>query len=415
MVNRNRQKRGNIKAIAIILAIIVFAVIFESHIPLSIAPIGITCSGNQTTWSACSIPYPQGYGANNISWADASDKGAILANGSLNTGIAIYFATSFSPSESQYLEKQLDLSSSDIELYKYGLVQGNDCNINIFYPANYSQPYASIIAIDQNNASIAVFNQCGGVGDLGTLANNYIRTQTPVALLSQSAALSISPSVVATNYTGMITIYGTGLMPGTQYNLVEASGGGSFTGLQTVTSSSAGTFSASFPATQVFNNGSRIYQFSLFNSNTGGITYATTDYTVTSSASANPANYTLNASSNSFGVMFITTPSGQDLCTTNCQLAESLKVPYGENLTLFVSPTNPSYKFVGWVGTGAGSYSGTNKSAEIRMLGNITETANFVLSVPSPVIPQNKPDILTGLKSFVSNILGGIWNFISKL
>jgi hypothetical protein len=377
-------------------------------------PIGTLCSGNQTTWSSCPIPQPSGITNGQLIWESATSNGALSSNGTINTGIGIYYATAISATSSN-LQKQLSLSSSSIIFYEYGLVQGTYCNIDVYYPTNYTQPYASILAIEENNASIAAFNQCGGVGDLGTYANNYIKSQTPPSLLGETAALSIAPAEVASNYTSPITIYGTGLMPNTEYNLVEASNGGSFTGLATVTSSSAGTFTASFPAMQLFNLGAGTYSFSLFNSNTGDISYATTAYTVSASAIPPPSTYQLTASSYNQGELFIMNASGQDLCTIDCYLKQTLNIQRGANLTLTAEPINSGYKFVDWVGTGAGSYSGTNQTMTITMYGDITEVANFMPQVSQPDAPPSISGAASALGNDLSSIFTGLMNTIINI
>jgi uncharacterized repeat protein (TIGR02543 family) len=52
----------------------------------------------------------------------------------------------------------------------------------------------------------------------------------------------------------------------------------------------------------------------------------------------------------------------------------------GAAMSISATPTNNnqvSYSFGGWTGTGAGSYSGTNNPASIKMNGPITENATF--------------------------------------
>src|SRR4029077_16258045 len=52
----------------------------------------------------------------------------------------------------------------------------------------------------------------------------------------------------------------------------------------------------------------------------------------------------------------------------------------GMTVSISATPTNNnqvSYAFIGWTGSGAGSYSGTNNPASITMNGPITETASF--------------------------------------
>jgi hypothetical protein len=53
-----------------------------------------------------------------------------------------------------------------------------------------------------------------------------------------------------------------------------------------------------------------------------------------------------------------------------------------------------SYSFAGWTGSGAGSYSGTNNPASIRMNGPITENAAFTQN-PVHVTVQTNPAGLT--------------------
>ena len=392
-------------------SIILLAFLAVSGIALAQSvPIGTLCSGNQTTWSSCLIPQPSAISSSALPWESATSSGARMANGTLNTGIGIYFATVVSAT-SPNLQKPLELSTSSLSFYEYGLVQGTYCNINVYFPTNYTQPYDSILAIQENNASIAAFNQCGGVGDLGTFANDYIVSHTPPSLLSQTSAISISPSQVATNYTGQISIYVTGLMPDTEYNLVEEGSGGSFGTLATFTSSSAGTYTTSLPSSQLFNAGATTYTFALFNSNTGNIQYATTEYTVLASAVPLPSTYQLTAESYNQGELFITQPNGQDLCSNDCYLMQTFNVPRDENLTLYAQPVSSSYKFVNWVGTGAGSYSGTNQTITINMYGNITETANFMPQTTTPDAPASVAAAAMAIGNAINSIFSGQYCF----
>jgi hypothetical protein len=51
---------------------------------------------------------------------------------------------------------------------------------------------------------------------------------------------------------------------------------------------------------------------------------------------------------------------------------------YNAGATITLTATaNTSHRFLGWKGTGAGSYSGSNNPATITMNSAITETANF--------------------------------------
>ena len=59
-------------------------------------PIGTLCSGNQTTWSSCPIPQPSGITSGQLIWESAKSKGALSSNGTINTGIGIYYATAIS-------------------------------------------------------------------------------------------------------------------------------------------------------------------------------------------------------------------------------------------------------------------------------------------------------------------------------
>ena len=50
--------------------------------------------------------------------------------------------------------------------------------------------------------------------------------------------------------------------------------------------------------------------------------------------------------------------------------------PYGSKLTITAKP-NRNYVFVGWSGTGYGSYTGSDNPATVYVWSNITETASF--------------------------------------
>ena len=53
--------------------------------------------------------------------------------------------------------------------------------------------------------------------------------------------------------------------------------------------------------------------------------------------------------------------------------------PFGTNVQITAKPAI-GYLFKGWIGSGAGSYTGTNYNATIMLNANITETANFQIS-----------------------------------
>jgi uncharacterized repeat protein (TIGR02543 family) len=53
--------------------------------------------------------------------------------------------------------------------------------------------------------------------------------------------------------------------------------------------------------------------------------------------------------------------------------------PFGTKVQITAKPAI-GYLFKGWVGSGAGSYTGTNYNATIMLNANITETANFQIS-----------------------------------
>ncbi|HTW77727.1 MAG TPA: hypothetical protein VMG14_08215 [Thermoplasmata archaeon] len=55
-------------------------------------------------------------------------------------------------------------------------------------------------------------------------------------------------------------------------------------------------------------------------------------------------------------------------------------LPVGANVSFEESP-NPGYTFVGWIGTGPGSYSGNATSASIELAGPVTEVATFAVVV----------------------------------
>jgi hypothetical protein len=65
----------------------------------------------------------------------------------------------------------------------------------------------------------------------------------------------------------------------------------------------------------------------------------------------------------------------------------------GSVVSISATPTNNtqvSYSFDAWIGTGAGSYSGTNNPASITMNGPITENATFIQN-PVQVTVQTNP------------------------
>ena len=408
--------RENDKIFIIGVALIILVAVYSNGHLFSLIPVGTLCSGNQTTWSSCPIPQPPANTTGttgNLTWASATSKGALLSDGQVNTGTSIYFATLVSATNTS-LEKPLDLSSSDITFYEYGLVQGTYCNINIYYPTNYTQPYASILAIEENNASIAAFGSCGA-GDLGTFANDYIKTQTPSSLLGETAQISLSPAAISTNYTGDITFYATGLMPETSYQLVSttASQGGGMTGIVTQTSSSAGDFTYTVPAYDVVSQTPTTYTFSLLNTNTGNIQYASVKYTVSNSPIALPVNYKLTLVPSTGGYIgIINTTAGT---ATPVIHSQSQLVATYSNVTLEEQPLN-SYEFAGWIGTGAGSYSGTNTTITVKMAGNVTEIANFVLNTPPPTTsaPTNLVEQFSNFLKFISNPTN-IWNWLTHL
>src|SRR5262249_7053479 len=68
----------------------------------------------------------------------------------------------------------------------------------------------------------------------------------------------------------------------------------------------------------------------------------------------------------------------------------------GTTVSINAKPTNNtsvSYNFIGWTGSGTGSYSGSNNPALVTMLGPITETAVFTQNPVQVTVQTN----LTGL------------------
>ena len=106
---------------------------------------------------------------------------------------------------------------------------------------------------------------------------------------------------------------------------------------------------------------------------------------------------------------------GQDLCTIDCYLKQTLNIPRGANLTLMAAPISSGYKFVDWVGTGAGSYSGTNQTMTITMYGDITEVANFMPQVSQPDAPPSISGAASALGNDLSSIFTGLMNTIINI
>ena len=73
----------------------------------------------------------------------------------------------------------------------------------------------------------------------------------------------------------------------------------------------------------------------------------------------------------------------------------------GSVVALSATP-NPGYVFVGWVGTGAGSYTGTQASVSVTVAGPITETASFGLATVVPPATFSLTLTETGLPSSAS-------------
>src|SRR5208283_1708983 len=54
------------------------------------------------------------------------------------------------------------------------------------------------------------------------------------------------------------------------------------------------------------------------------------------------------------------------------------------------------YSFIGWTGSGSGSYSGNNNAASITMNGPVTQTASFTTQVQAMTFVQQPGNVLQG-------------------